>query len=296
MPSNTAAELTALIAVLAALLLPVGASAQVYNDQGAQGKVVRIDRNGFKPNAGKITFSEFAVGTKNPSYDPAKYGGDSKGVTVTFAGYFAGQQMGDANVCPAGGAITGCVAGNPRAPLALDQSSPVTFIATDTSAPDSPVLSGTPLFNGPITMLFDQNVAGVGLQGGYFNALKSTAIRAFDRQGRQIGSVVNLAEGIEYMALVTEDGSETIAGLQFSLVGPEPAGFAIDNLSFARRSELQGSYTKPSAPAGPSNTPAAGGGLGTLFKDSKAPAGPAPGPAGPGPATPSRGLKDLFGK
>jgi hypothetical protein len=45
---------------------------------------------------------------------------------------------------------------------------------------------------------------------------------------------------MQYLALITEDGSERIAGLQFSLVGPEPAGFGIDDLSFsfAKRGQL----------------------------------------------------------
>lgn len=274
------------VALAAALMLPATVMrAQVMNDQGAYGKVIRIDRNAFKPNAGRITFSEFPIGTKNPTYAPSSYGGDAKGVTVMFGGFFAGQQMGDANVCPGGGALSGCVAGNPRAPLTIDPSAPATQVATDGATPDSPVLSGTPLHNGPVSMVFDQDVAGVGLQGGYFNALKSTAIRAFDRSGRQIGGVVNIAIGIEYMALVTEDGSESIAGLQFSLVGPEPAGFAIDNLSFARRSELQG-YSKPENAGKPDNA-GGGGSLGGLFKDKSAPGRPQTPPA-------RNSLKDIF--
>lgn len=280
MGSKTAPHSFAPAALAAALILSATAvRAQVVNEQGAFGKVIRIDRNGFKPNAGRITFSEFPVGSKNPTYSPSNYGGDATGITVTFGGLFTGQRMGDANVCPGGGALSGCVAGVPGSPLTLDPSSPVTQIATDRSAPDSPVLSGLPLFNGPVSILFDRDLAGVGLQGGYFNALKSTAIRAFDRSGRQIGGVVNLALGIEYMALVTEDGSESIAGLQFSLVGPEPAGFAIDNLSFARRSELQRPVTKPDNGGG-------AGALGGLFKDkqqSDRPVTPAP-----------RSLKDIF--
>jgi hypothetical protein len=270
----------------------VDALAQSVNSQGAYGRVIRIDRSGFKPNAGLIRFSEFAVNTKNPVYQPANYGGDSKGVTVMFGGWFVGQRRGDRESCQGGGAITGCVVGAPTAPLQIDNSSPPTFIAEDTSSKESPVLSGTPQFNGPISMLFDQNVAGVGLVGGYFDAAKGTSILAFDRNGRQIGGVVNLALGMEYMALVTEDGSESIAGLQFSLVGPEPAGFAIDNLSFARRSELQGA-ARPSGGAGPTlgdffkGRP--GGGGDTVPRATPTPASPAPAPAAPG-----KSLQDLF--
>ena len=37
---------------------------------------------------------------------------------------------------------------------------------------------------------------------------------------------------------MTIDGLAVIAGLQFFLVGPEPAGFAIDNLVFAKAGEV----------------------------------------------------------
>ena len=37
---------------------------------------------------------------------------------------------------------------------------------------------------------------------------------------------------------MTIDGLAVIAGLQFFLVGPEPAGFAVDNLVFAKAGEV----------------------------------------------------------
>jgi len=276
--------------ILAAAIMAAGAGqalAQV-NSQGAYGKVIRIDRNAFKPNAGRITFAEKRLGSTNPVYRPADYGGDAKGITVSFGGFFVGQQLGNLAACPGGGALTGCVTGKPSEPLSIDQSAPATQTTNDRAAAESPVLSGTPTFNGPVSMLFEPNIAGVGLQGGFFNAVKGTAIRAFDRSGHEIGGVVNLALGIEYMALVTEDGSETIAGLQFSLVGPEPSGFAIDNLSFARRGDLQDSVA-PARSGVEANKPS--GTLGDLFAK---PAAPADTPAA-SPARPSGGsLKDMF--
>jgi hypothetical protein len=81
-------------------------------------------------------------------------------------------------------------------------------------------------------------VAGVGLSGGFFNAIGGTAITAFSRTGAVLGSVTNTGLGIEFLGLVTDDGTESIAGLLFSLVGPEPAGFAIDNLRFGARGQI----------------------------------------------------------
>lgn len=202
--------------------------------------ILRIEESAFKAGAGQITFSEFPLKTKNPVYAPSKYGGKAgSSPTVRFSGFYVGQSLSsNPGVDCQGGAASGCVTGQPSSPLTLNSGSPETFIASDSSAPNSPVLSGSPRFNGPITILFDKNVAGVGLAGGYFNGIEGTAITAFARDGSKLGQVKNQQLGHEFLGLVTNDGSEKIAGLQFSLVGNEPSGFAIDNLRFAKASEL----------------------------------------------------------
>ncbi len=214
------------------------ASVVIASSFSASAGILKIDSDAFTPAAGKITFSEFALNTVNPVYTAADYGGSVGQPTVSFGGFYQGQSLGQAGDCPAGAALTGCVVGTPTGPLALDANSPAAKIVTDGANPTSPVLSGTPRFNGVISMLFDIDVAGVGLDGGYFNAIGGTAITAFDRLGNVIGSVANEAFGIEFLGLVTDDGSEKIAGLQFSLVGPEPAGFAIDNVMFGLRDQV----------------------------------------------------------
>jgi PEP-CTERM motif len=206
---------------------------------GAEAQVIRVDESAFTPAAGLITFSEFAGGTVNPTYTAADYGGGAGAPTVTFAGYFTGQSLGTAATCPAGAALTGCVVGTPTgSTLTLDAASPSTSIVSDTSNPTSPVLSGSPTFNGAISILFSTDQYGVGLQGGFFDAPQSTAITAFDRQGNVIGLVSNNSTGIEFLGLVTADGSAKIAGLQFDLVGDEPFGFAIDNVRFGKVGEV----------------------------------------------------------
>lgn len=199
---------------------------------GAQAGVIKIDETAFNPGSGKITFSEFSMGTENPTYNPSDYGGDSNSPVVNFDGYFEGQSLGNAGDCPAGAALSGCVVGSPTGPLALDAASPDTYIANDGAHPDTPVLSGSPRFNGPISVLFDKDLAGVGLAGGHFNAVGGTAITAFDRSGDILGQVTNEEIGIEFLGLVTENNVNSIAGLQFSLVGSEPAGFTIDDMRF----------------------------------------------------------------
>jgi len=201
--------------------------------------IIDIDESAFQAGAGLITFSEVPLGAVNPTYTPAQYGGGAGSPTVTFGGFFTGQSLGAASPpCPAGAALTGCVLGNPTGPLALDPNSPTTFTANDGASPDSPVLSGSPLFNGPIAIQFSIPQAGVGLLGGFFDSVGSTAITAFDANGNVIGSVSNTQTGLEFLGLVTADHSATISGLLFSLVGDEPAGFAIDDVRFGVGSQV----------------------------------------------------------
>lgn len=200
----------------------------------AEAAVIRVTEGAFVAGSGLVTFSEFATGTVNPTYAPATYGGGADSPTVTFGGFFTGQGPGtvDPAACPVGAAVTGCVLGSPTGPLTLAVASPNTFITDDGANPTSPVLSGTPTFNGSIAVLFSTPQVGVGLDGGFFNAVGGTAITAFDSIGNVIGSVSNVGLGIEFLGLVESGGTATIAGLLFSLVGSEPAGFAIDNLRF----------------------------------------------------------------
>lgn len=216
----------------------------------AQAGIVRVAAADFVAGAGLITFSEFAVGTVNPAYAPVTYGGGAGSPTVTFDGFFSGQSLsGNAAVdCP-GASPSACVVGNPSGPLTLDAASANTFITNDGANPTTPVLSGSPTFNGPIAVLFDVDLAGVGFDGGFFNAVGSTGITAFARDGSLLGTVSNLGLGIEFLGLVTDDGSEQIAGVFLDLVGSEPAGFAIDNLRFGRRGQVV-------VPGGPSSVPA----------------------------------------
>jgi hypothetical protein len=208
----------------------------------ASADIVRIDADAFEAGSGLITFSEFADGTVNPVYAAATYGGSATSPTVSFGGYFLGQTLSTTPGvdCP-GSAATGCVVGTPTGALRLDAAAPSTFIAPDGSNPTSPVLSGSPTYDGPIAILFSSDQAGVGLEGGYFNAPGSTSITAFARDGSLLGSVTNTGIGIEFLGLVTADGEAQIAGLLFSLVGDEPAGFAIDNLRFG----VAGQVTSP---------------------------------------------------
>ncbi len=208
------------------------------------GGVVRVDKSAFEAGSGLIAFDEVPLGTINPVYAPGDYGGGASNPTVSFGGFFQGQRLGAAAECPPGAALTGCVVDSPANPLALDPASPNAYTVNDSANPTSPVLSGSPLFNGPIAIVFDTDQAGVGLDGGFFDDINSTAITAFARNGSIIGTVTNEATGIEFLGLATADGSNSIAGLLFSLVGNEASGFAIDNVYFGK----QGAVTVPGGP------------------------------------------------
>jgi hypothetical protein len=219
--------------------------------------VVQVPESAFVAGSGQITFSEVPLGTQNPTYAPALYGGGATSPTVTFGGWFSGQSL-VAGGCN-GGAPTGCVGGTPTGPLSLDPASPHTFTANDSSNPNSPVLSGSPLFNGPIAIQFSTPQSGVGLIGGFFDALESTAITAYDSSGNVLGTIANDQLGLEFLGLVTSDNSALIAGLLFSVVGPEPFGFAVDDIRFGVGEQV----VVPGVPL-PAALPLFGTGLGVL--------------------------------
>jgi hypothetical protein len=204
----------------------------------AQSAVVRVTEAAFIAGSGLITFSEKPLNTVNPIYIAADYGGGAGSPTVSFGGFFTGQALGTAGTCPAGAAVSGCVVGTPTGPLSLSSTAPSAFITDDGAFPSTPTLSGSPQFNGPIALLFDIDVAGVGLEVGFLDAIGGTGISAFDRAGNVLGTVTSTQTGIEFLGLVTDTGTEQIAGLLFYLVGAEPAGFNIDNVRFGKAGQV----------------------------------------------------------
>ncbi len=109
------------------------------------------------------------------------------------------------------------------------------FISPDGANPTSPVLSGTPLFQGAIEGRFVNpnngitpiTVSSFSLDAGYFDVVGTTRIEWFDRYDNKLGEQINSALGIEHF--VIEGGG--IARWRFAIITSEPAGFAIDNVS-----------------------------------------------------------------
>ena len=205
-------------AALVLVAAPVAAHAQLVN----------VGPGSFTPLAPVITFSEFGIGTVNPSFTFNAIPGLGD-VTVSFAGAFTGQTV--------TGGFPRTLTGDPTGPLSLNTDE-ITRIVNDGANPTSPVLSGDPTFNGPVAILFSQPVAGVGLSGGFFDAIGGTTIAAFGSNGQFLGSIVNSQLGVEFYGLRTASGANEIAGIAFYITGNEPAGFAIDNVTFGSARQI----------------------------------------------------------
>ena len=226
-------------------LLGVAAAVCFVGALDARATLVNLGPASFTPLAPQITFSEagYPTGTVNPVYNFTALPGLGN-VTVNFDGIFVGQ--GTSGTSP----VT--ITGSPTAgsPLALDPNGPQTFINVDGANPTSPILSGTPLFNGPVSVLFSTPVAGVGLDGGYFDAKGGTTIEAFDSLGNSLGSITNSELGIEFYGLADSTGANVISGISFYITGSEPAGFAIDNLTFGSAQDIPHLVPEPVTMAG----------------------------------------------
>ncbi|MCZ8146779.1 MAG: PEP-CTERM sorting domain-containing protein [Roseomonas sp.] len=248
-PSAALQRRALLVAGLALPALPARA-------QQARPGVVRLSEGQFRAGAGRITFSEVPRGTRNPVYTPEMYGGRPNDPTVRFGGYLLGRRLGGFGECPRGAAATGCLAGTPRMPLQIDPDAPPAFTAFDDTPSIRDVqISGSPLWNGPIAILFSRDIAGVGLLGGWFDAAGGTAITVYDRQGMSLGRAENRTEGREFLALATADLGQRIAALEFHLVGREPGGFGIDNIRFGDSEQVDVPGVTPPRPPEPQRAP-----------------------------------------
>ena len=217
----------------------------------AHAQLMRIGAGSFTAAASTITFSEHAAGTLNPAYSLATASLGT--VDVSFGSHFVGQTR--------IGSFPVTLSGAPEGPLQLDLGGGNAFITQDRANPGSPVLTGAPTFNGPISVLFSTPVAAVALDGGVFNAIGGTSIEAFDDDGTSLGIVRNDSLGIEFFGLAAATGKNVISGISFYITGAELAGFAIDNLTFGSAAELTRPAGEDITPAPEPSTYAAAAGL-----------------------------------
>lgn len=174
-------------------------------------------------NWSTMTFDEYPIGAINPNI--TKQIETIGEVTSSFFASFVGQ-----TVVPLNSSYT--ISGKPTTGVKLSpdtNSGYSTQIASDSSNPMSPVMSGSVMFNSPISVLFSTPVHAIMLDGGVFDSAKSTYIEVYDLYGNVIGSNINSKIGIESFGF--SSGKEAnISGFSFYINGNEPAGFGIDNL------------------------------------------------------------------
>lgn len=109
------------------------------------------------------------------------------------------------------------------------------FITQDGANPTSPVLSGSPIFVGAITGSFVDPTTGnaaivesFSFDAGYFDNFGSTRVQWFDAKGKVLGQRLNSRLGIENLNVT----GGNIASWRIETVADEPAGFAVDNVSY----------------------------------------------------------------
>jgi hypothetical protein len=109
------------------------------------------------------------------------------------------------------------------------------FISTDLANPDSPELSGTPLFTGDVGARFvipgtnqPATVDSVSMDVGYIDNPGSTEVSAYGSNGALLGTVVANQLGWNHLTIAFPG----IASFNVTAVSDEAAGFGVDNVSF----------------------------------------------------------------
>ncbi|MBL8340076.1 MAG: PEP-CTERM sorting domain-containing protein [Rubrivivax sp.] len=120
-------------------------------------------------------------------------------------------------------------------------------------------------------MLFSTDQTAVSFDGGFFNAIGTTRVSAYDREGTLLGSILNTATGIQ--TLYIGDNAGKIAGLLVSLVAPEVAGFTIDGMRFGTIAppETSSSTTSSSTTSSTSSSTSSSSGSGATNPPNETP-------------------------
>jgi hypothetical protein len=168
--------------------------------------LTRISKSNFTGSSEFIGFDEFPLGTVNPVYSPADYGGTASDPTVSFAGRYP--NLG------------------------------TSIITGDFAQPATPVIAGSTQLEGPISVFFNKPVAGVGCDVGFLDAIGSVQMVLYGESGQPIGGASSSSKGIEFIGFATSNGAEVITGIEIFTLKNEPYGFSIDSLYFAFAGEV----------------------------------------------------------
>ena len=184
----------------------------------------------FTPLVGTITFEEFVIGTTNPIYPRATYGGGPGTPSNVRCGEFFLNQA---------------FAGNPllvdlniaAPPPVIDYVSILARIVNDGARPGNPAaFAGSPGFNGPQAFVFDEDVVGVKFNVGFANVLNSITINVFDRNATVLFSTTNDWVGYKDVCFNRDSNIANIAAVQFSVdtALEGGTGFSIKNIQFSQ--------------------------------------------------------------
>ena len=111
------------------------------------------------------------------------------------------------------------------------------YITSDGSSSRSPVLSGSPLFQGPITGYFvdpaneNRRVAAriIKMRVGYLDSLRSVRLYLYDKNNKLIHYHTTSVKGFENIYIKLKD--QQIWHWKIMTVADEPAGYAIDDFA-----------------------------------------------------------------
>lgn len=195
----------------AALLLLVFCLFPVFRTDARAAAVGRADR--------AVSTSPDPAARALPQLKKTPDAGNTYSTSITFSEF------------PVGTSIT-----SQYAPDGIVFGGDAPFITTDASNPTSPVLSGSPQFNGTITGTFVDPTTGANatvnsfqMDAGYFDSLNSTRLSVYDGSGNLISSQLNSAIGIQTFVI---NSPTPIGSWQIEIVSNEPNGFAVDNIGF----------------------------------------------------------------
>ena len=214
-------------ALIAAGVLSVAASASFAT-------LVPLGPNTFKFNSAApvITFDDtpdVPLGSFDPTYSFSSVPGVGA-VDVSFGGSFLGQVASDQNTPP----VT-LSPSAPTGPLTLDPNDIPVFTTEDPASPTSPVLSGTPLFQGSISIFFDSPVAGFGFTAGSFSLPESTTIQAYGADGSVLGTITNSSTGFQFLGMADSNLADVISGVS---IFTSTDSFEIDNVTLGGQGAL----------------------------------------------------------
>jgi len=186
----------------------------------------------FSSAAPVITFDDtpdVPLGSFDPTYSFTGVPGVGS-VDVSFGGSFLGQVASDQNSPP----VT-LNPSTPSNPLTLDPNDIPVFTTDDPSSSTTPVLSGTPLFQGSISIFFDSPVAGFGFTAGSFSIPGSTTIQAYGADGTILGSTTNATTGFQFLGMADSNLDDLISGVS---IFTSTDSFDIDNVTIGGQGAL----------------------------------------------------------